>query len=207
MANCRTRLSLFEKSKQATASNRSRKGSLDQIPPHTKRILDLGTGDGHILSIVKSTVPSLEGVGLDFSDTMLTEAKKRFANTPNIELIKHDFNVPLPTLKLGKFDVVTSSMAIHHLTHKRKKQLYVEVFGLLKSGGVFCNLDRVTSPTKSLHLKFLKQVGQTPETEDPSNKLLDLETQLGWFKEIGFVDVDCYWKWLEWALLVGYKPV
>ena len=32
-----------------------------------------------------------------------------------------------------------------------------------------------------------------------------METQLAWLKEIGFVDADCYWKWLEMALLIGYK--
>jgi hypothetical protein len=41
--------------------------------------------------------------------------------------------------------------------------------------------------------------------EDPSDRLLDVHTQLEWLREIGFDDVDCNWKWLEMALLVGVK--
>ena len=179
---------------------------LDQIPPQTKRILDLGTGNGRTLALVKLATPQAEGVGLDFSDPMLEQAKKRFTNDKSIKLVKHDFSIPLPAAELGSFDAVVSSLAIHHLAHKRKRQLYTEVFALLNSGGVFCNLGHVSSSTASLHAKFLKQIGQTPETEDPSNKLLDVETQLGWLRQIGFTDVDCYWKWMEVALLVGFKP-
>ncbi len=178
---------------------------LDQISPDTKRILDLGTGNGRTLALVKLKCPNAEGVALDFSDPMLEQAEKRFAKDKSIEIVKHDFSLPLPAAELGAFDAIVSSLAIHHLTHERKRKLYQEIFELLNPPGVFCNLERVASPSVTVHLKFIKAINQTPKDEDPSNKLLDVETQLKWLREIGFEDVDCYWKWMEIALLVGFK--
>ena len=43
------------------------------------------------------------------------------------------------------------------------------------------------------------------ELKNKSNKLLPMKTQLAWLIEIVFVDADCYWEWLERALLIGYK--
>jgi tRNA (cmo5U34)-methyltransferase len=70
---------------------------------------------------------------------------------------------------------------------------------------VFCNLEHVASPSPRAHERFLEALGIRPEQEDRSNQLLDVETQLRWLREIGFEDVDCYWKWRELALLVGFR--
>lgn len=176
---------------------------LEFIPKTANRILDLGTGDGRLLSLVRRAHPDTEAVAVDFSPAMLEAARKRFAGEQSIRVVEHNMDGPLPTL--GKFDAVISSFAIHHVVHERKRSLYAETYGLLKSGGVFCNLEHVASPNPELHREFLERIGFTVETEDPSNKLLDVETQLGWLREIGFVDVDCHWKWRELALLAGRK--
>jgi SAM-dependent methyltransferase len=177
---------------------------LEHVPQDVRRILDLGTGDGRLLALLKIDRPEASGTALDFSPTMLEAVRKRFTGDITVEIVEHDLDKPLP--RLGDFDAVVSSFAIHHCSHERKRSLYAEVFALLEPGGVFCNLEHVASPTPALHERFLKTIGYTPETEDPSNQLLDVETQLGWLREIGFIDVDCYWKWLELALLIGFKP-
>ena len=135
---------------------------------------------------------------------MLELAGLRFENDSSIRIVSHDMDFTLPSL--GKFDVIISSFAIHHLVHERKRALYSEIFSALSAGGIFCNLEHVASPTKRLHEEFLHAIGYTTETEDPSNKLLEVETQLRWLREIGFTDVDCHWKWRELALLAGRKP-
>lgn len=177
---------------------------LEFIPQSTRRILDLGTGDGRLLSLVQREDAETEAIAVDFSPAMLEAVRKRFAGEPSVRVVAHNMDERLPAL--GKFDAVISSFAIHHLAHERKRALYAEIYGLLNSGGVFCNLEHVASPSPRLHREFLERIGFTVETEDPSNKLLDVETQLGWLRGIGFVDVDCAWKWRELALLAGRRP-
>jgi tRNA (cmo5U34)-methyltransferase len=77
---------------------------------------------------------------------------------------------------------------------------------VLEPGGVFVNFEHVASPNQRLHVAFFAAIGEPLEHEDPSDRLLDVETQLGYLREAGFTDVDCYWKWLEMALLIGVRP-
>jgi SAM-dependent methyltransferase len=176
---------------------------LDHVPHDAGRILDLGTGDGRLLALLRADRPGSVGVGLDISEPMLEAARARFADQRGIELLRHDLAQPLP--ELGSFGAVVSCFAIHHVADARKRTLYAEAYDRLVPGGVFCNLEHVASPTPRLHRAFYQALGYAPDFEDPSNHLLDVETQLGWLRDVGFVDVDCYWKWLEMALLIGFK--
>ena len=175
---------------------------LEFVPAEARRILDIGSGGGRLLALVKAARPQASFVALDFSPTMLATLRKLFGTENSVAIVAHDLDENLPAL--GQFDAVISSFAIHHLVHERKRTLYKEIFDLLAPQGVFCNLEHVSSPSPRLHADFLQAIDCAEE--DPSNKLLDLETQLTWLREIGFVDVDCHWKWRELALLVGVKP-
>ena len=176
---------------------------VDELPGRVSRVLDLGCGDGRLLELVVRARPEAAGVALDFSPLMLERARRRFGGSGRVEIVAHDLDQPLPSL--GTFQAVVSSFAIHHLVHERKRQLYAEIWQLVDEGGVFCNLEHVASASDYGHARFLEAMGTAPEDEDPSNRLLDVHTQLEWLRAIGFADVDCYWKWRELALLVGRK--
>jgi SAM-dependent methyltransferase len=176
---------------------------LEFIPRNAKRILDLGTGDGRLLALLRLDRREAQGVALDFSPIMLKAARERFRDDNKVQVIEHNLDQPLRDL--GRFDVIVSSFAIHHCTDERKRALYGEIYRALEPGGVFCNLEHVASVTTKLHARFLRALAITEADEDPSNKLVRVEAQLDWLREIGFEEVDCYWKWLELALFGGVK--
>src|SRR4249920_5406 len=149
---------------------------LEELPKTVQRVLDLGAGDGRLLDLVLRSRPSASGVAVDFSLPMLERLKSRFDADERVEIVEHNLEDPLPPL--GIFDVVVSSFAIHHVDHERKRALYQEIWTALSIGGVFCNLEHVASASEYGHARFLDAMGTKPEEEDPSNKLLDVHTQL-----------------------------
>ena len=177
------------------------------VPRGARRILDLGTGDGRLMALLRLDRPEARGVATDASPTMLDAARARFAGDAMVEVVAHDLETALSALgEPGSFDAVVSCFAIHHCSHARKLALYEEVFALLTSRGVFYNLEHVSSPTPELHEAFFRALGMALAEEDRSNQLLDVETQVRWLREIGFAQVDCFWKWRELAVFGGIKP-
>jgi cyclopropane fatty-acyl-phospholipid synthase-like methyltransferase len=178
--------------------------TLDFVPEGVGRVLDLGCGDGEVVGRVLDARPDAQAVAADFSAEMLGRVRERFAGSERVTIVEHDLDAPLPTA-WGKFDAVVSAFAIHHLADERKRALYAEVYDRIEPGGVFLNLEHVASPTRELHVAFLATMGMAESEDDPSNQLTPVDTQLGWFRDIGFDQVDCHWKWRELALLAGVR--
>lgn len=166
-------------------------------------MLDLGTGDGRLIELVSSTHPELElAVGIDYSEPMLERAEARFKADTRVSFDRHDLARPLPDL--GTFDLVISGFAIHHLAHDRKQDLLSEVVTSLNPNGVFANLDVVECATTELQNEFLQLIGR-PEG-DPEDRLLSVEVQLDYMRSTGLTNVDCFWRWRGFALMIGRRP-
>ena len=174
---------------------------LEALPERIGRFLDLGTGDGRLLRLVRERHPAAQGIGTDSSQPMLDRAAGRLGDDPKVELRQHDLASPLA--EPGPFEAVVSGLAIHHLEDERKRALFAEVHDLLAPGGVFANLDLVRSATPALHERFRREIGRVED--DPTDRLADLSAQMEWLRDAGFDEVDCHFKWLELALTVAVK--
>ncbi|MEP7357320.1 MAG: class I SAM-dependent methyltransferase [Anaerolineales bacterium] len=176
---------------------------LEALPARVRRVLDLGCGDGRVLALVLAAHPQAEGVALDGSPTMLAAARERFAGQGRVTVVALDLAERLP--ELGVFDAIVSAFAIHHLAPARQGGLYGEIWAALRPGGVFANLEHVSSPTARLEELFYNALGTTAANRDPSNQCVRLGQHLEWLAGLGFEDADCLWKWRELALVAGVR--
>ncbi len=178
-------------------------------------ILDLGCGDGvlteELLSKDETIIPTL----VDGSWDMLQKAKERLT-AYSVHFIHASFKELLTgAVSLGHFDLCVSSLAIHHLEMKEKKDLFRYISGHLNTGGRFVNIDVVLSPSAELEewyfaiwkewMQYMQDQlnlrDELPEDiicryKDSSsmNKPDTLEAQLEALRESGFRAVDCYYK-------------
>jgi SAM-dependent methyltransferase len=171
---------------------------------HAERVLDLGCGDGRLVSLVlEARAEVAEAIGLDNSPPMLELARQRFAADDRVTIEEHDLGRPLSVP--GPFDVVLSGFAIHHLPDARKRSLFEEIHDLLRPGGVFVNLEVVQCATPELHEEFNRRIERPGG--DPEDVLAPVDVQLEWMRAAGLAQVDCNWRWRGFAVLVGQRAV
>jgi len=197
-----------------------------------ENFLDLGCGDGILGAAILGEYPSARGVFADFSEPMLIQAReglKEYVSQLAFENLDYGDPAWVNRIQLhAPFDAIVSGYSIHHQPDIRKREVYVDVFSLLKPGGWFINIEHVSSAAQlnvdlfehhyvSARYAIEKQNGGTRTFEEiadeyknrpdkAANILASTELQCNWLREIGYEEVDCYFRVFELAVFGGRKP-
>jgi ubiquinone/menaquinone biosynthesis C-methylase UbiE len=118
-------------------------------PAHGERVLDVGCGTGTLALALKSRVGAGEVHGIDASAEMVAVAREKAAKVgANIDFqIALIEALPFPA---GTFDLVTSSLMLHHLPDELKRRGVAEIQRVLKPGGRFVAMDFAAQSHSSL---------------------------------------------------------
>ncbi len=185
-------------------------GTAVQVIPFRKdqpiRVLDLGAGTGSFTQHVLTAYPNAEFVLMDVADQMLDAARERFRNQGN----RVCFEIADYRNLQGnaEYDLVISSLSIHHLADAEKSRLFHSIYKILKPTGVFVNLDQIRGETDVLRQmywnRWLNHVHSSGATEEQIQASIKrrtefdkdalLEDQISWLKQAGFSSVDIVFK-------------
>jgi len=120
------------------------------------RILEIGCGTGMTLTYLAALSNRYELHGLDFSNTMLSQAGQKRAVLDNPFWIAQGDSFELP-FRENVFDVVYSTRFIHQFNHDDKKKIYREMLRVLKPGGLVINEFYSRHSKWSLYLRGLRE--------------------------------------------------
>jgi tRNA (cmo5U34)-methyltransferase len=134
-------------------------------------VLELGTGTGETAVRVLTRHPGARWTGIDASEAMLARAWERL---PEAVLLLSRLEDPLPE---GPFDLVVSTLAVHHLDGAGKRDLFARVAGVLRPGGRFVLGDVVIPRAGEEGPIEIDRVMDLPDT---------VADQLAWLEAAGF---------------------
>jgi tRNA (cmo5U34)-methyltransferase len=179
------------------------------------RVLDLGAGTGLMSRAVLSRYPHAELVLLDGAAEMIEQARTQL-DGERARFVVADLRAELPE---GRFDAVVSALAIHHLEHEDNRDLLRRIVRVLRPGGAYVNAEHVAGPSPWLEATYRRlwrdaclaagagerEISAAEERME-TDRSSDVATQLGWMREAGLVDCDCFFKQLHFAVLGGWRP-
>ena len=113
------------------------------------RVLDLACGTGSITARLLARFPEATSTGVDLDPALLTIAAGTFAGDERVSLVTADLKNPdwPAELPYDSYDAVLTATALHWLHRQPLADLYGQVAGVVRDGGVFMNADHMIDET------------------------------------------------------------
>ena len=170
-----------------------------QLPTdENSRVLDLGCGTGLELAEYYKLCPSARITGIDLSQGMLAELKRKFTNK-DITLIHGSyFDVPLGE---NAFDAAVSVESLHHFTKEEKLPLYAKLHAALKEKGYFILTDyfALSDDEERMHRQTLNALKAEQGIADNEfyhyDTPLTVQHEIEALTEAGFASVEVLNHW------------
>lgn len=178
-----------------------------------RSVLELGCGTGNLSVLLHDAFPHARLRLVDVSGESLAECRSRFDKNTNVEFEQQDFRKL--SYEAGSYDLIVSSIAIHHLIADEKQELFHKCRTWLSTDGVFSFADQcagVTDDLRNRHLQNWKELSFNAGTTEAEWQMWmqhqaehdhhdTLPNQLNWLQQAGFSVVDCPWRYLLWSVI------
>jgi len=179
------------------------------------RILDLGAGTGLFSAFVKARYPDAKFTLVDISEEMLKAARQRFGDDPNVQYIVADYSAYPFT---EQYDIILSSLSIHHLAHPDKSTLFQTLYKLLAEGGIFINADQAAGSSPYFDNRYKEQwedavyrsgldvqAIQASIERRKQDLNASVDDQLRWLRAAGFAEVNVVYSYNEFTVFFSLK--
>jgi len=179
-------------------------------------VLELGCGTGNLTSGIVHLYPNSKLVAVDISGDILSECNNKLNNV-SIQYVQENFSkLSFPE---GSFDLIVSSIAIHHLVDNDKERLFQNVHRWLTQGGIFTFSDQFRGETEDIYQKHIdiwknhaQKNGVSREEwktwmdhQDSHDYHSPIRRHLKWLEDCGFHKPDCLWRYSLWSIIYAKK--
>ena len=188
-------------------------------------VLDLGCSRGEAIARIYESLTSEHRrlqtrlVGIEIAQSMLAAARTRFVGEELVEIVEHDLRERLPVFNGHNFGVVLSVLTLQFVPIEYRQRRLADAYRALVPGGALVVVEKVLGATDELDRLMVEhyyaQKRDMGYSDDQiERKRLALEGVLvpvtaRWNEELlrdaGFSDVDCFWRWMNFAGWVAVK--
>ena len=154
-------------------------------------VVDLGCGNGHLLSVIRQKFPDLNLFGIEFTPELFEIAKNR--QIKNTKIVHGDIRKSITSFSENqdvKFDVIiTERVIINILDHKEQRQALSLIKNHLDNDGVYLQVESFFEPLVNLN-RARKEMALSPIMPSEHNKFLN-KYMLGFMRDrLGLKEVE-----------------